>query len=155
MTTNTPPTFDRRLFADALNACRNSIEHALFAEIQHRVGRELTEKESRAVEVPASNSADDFFEWHRHPGRRSLGVLSFGSEISNSLERLQLYHRNDSESHPLRVLVEHTNYAKHRAPAMALTRVGRVDVGEVKAQPGTAEHQEIVQIGTALASIHR
>lgn len=144
-----------RQFADAVNQCRNALEHALTAEIRHRVGRELTEKEARAVEVPAAKDAGDFMDWHRHPGRRSLGVLTFGSEISNRLERLQPYHRNDSESHPLRVLVEHTNFAKHRAPTLALTRVGRVDVGEVQAPLGSAEHQEIMEIGTVLASVPR
>jgi hypothetical protein len=42
------------------------------------------------------------------------------------LRNLQPYHRHDADNHPLRVLAEHTNLAKHRAPAVAATFVAKV-----------------------------
>lgn len=146
-----------RLFADAFNQARNMLEHALYAEVEHRLDRELTENEAKAVEVPATKSPEAFGQWCRHPHRRSVGLFDQGSDLASRLERLQPYQRNDSDDHPLRILVEHTNYAKHREPTVAFTRVGRVDVGAVTTAPSaqTAEHQEVVQIGSVLASAPR
>ncbi|WP_136709739.1 hypothetical protein [Agromyces sp. H66] len=108
-----------RLFADALNQSRNMLEHALFADVVHRLEREMTEKEAKALEVPAARSREAFEQWCRHPVRRSLGVFDYGAELTRRLERLQPYQRKDSDEHPLRLLVEHTNHAKHREPAVA------------------------------------
>ncbi|GAA2074027.1 hypothetical protein [Microbacterium hatanonis] len=144
-----------RLFADALNQSRNMLEHALFAEVAHRAGRSLTEKESKALEIPAAKSPDAFQQWCKHPNRRSLALFGYGAELTNRLDRIQPYQRTDNANHPLRLLVEFTNHAKHREPAVAFTRVGRVDVGTPSQAPRSAEHQEVVKIGEVLASAPR
>lgn len=149
------PAAAPRMFADALNQTRNMLEHAFFAEVSHRAGRDLTEKELKALEVPASKSPELFEQWCNHPHRRSLELFGYGSELRRRLERIQPYQRTDSDAHPLRVLVEHTNYAKHRAPALAFTRVGRVDVGATSRSWRSAEHQEVVEIGAVLAAVPR
>ncbi|MFJ6678609.1 hypothetical protein ACIQLK_05695 [Microbacterium sp. NPDC091382] len=141
-----------RLLADALNQMRNVLEHTLYAEVLLRVGRDLTEAEARALEVPAAEKEEDFHGWTRRKDRVSLGLFDLGSELRERLHRLQPLHRRDSASHPLRALVGHTNFAKHREPAVALTRVGRVDLdSDVVRKP--LGHRDHVQVGDVLASV--
>ena len=147
-----PPPATKLLFADALNAARNSLEHALYAEVVHRLGRPLTMQEARALEVPAVDTPDAFDAWARAKHRGSLGLLQVGEELRDRVHRLQPFHREDRQAHPLQRLVAHTNYAKHREPAVALTRVGRVDKdSELARKP--VEHRDIVNVGDVLASV--
>lgn len=46
--------------ADALTTLRAAIEHTLFAEAEHLAGRPLTDPGSRAVEMPAHTSPENF-----------------------------------------------------------------------------------------------
>ncbi|QDE34854.1 hypothetical protein FIV50_08635 [Microbacterium foliorum] len=115
-----------RLFADALNQLRNAMEHTLGAELRHRLTRELTLDEARAVEVPSTGSEVAFDAWTRHKHRKSHELLARGSELGERLARLQPWNRRDVDMHPLRRLVTHTNAAKHQAPTVTAVRVGKV-----------------------------
>jgi hypothetical protein len=115
-----------RLAADALTQLRAAIEHSLFAEVEHQMGRTLNTVEERRIEVPASTSVDVFNEWLRQRRRPDLPPLWDGSSLVTRLRDLQPYHRRDADDHPLRVLAEHTNLAKHRTPAVAATLVAKV-----------------------------
>ncbi|MDQ1122074.1 hypothetical protein [Microbacterium trichothecenolyticum] len=149
-----PPPASNRFFADALNAARNCLEHALYAEVVHRLGRPLTTQEARALEVPAVETPETFDAWARAKHRGSLGLLQVGEELRDRVHRLQPFHRTDPQAHPLQRLVAHTNHAKHREPAVALTRVGRVDKdSDLFRKP--VEHRDVVSVGDVLASVPR
>lgn len=146
------PEAARRLFADALNQMRNVLEHALFAEVQNRLDRPMTKEESQVLEVPATKSTEAFDAWLKHKHRRSLGLLTPGADLYERLVRLQPFQRNDPDAHPLKVLAEHTNYAKHREPAVALIGVGRVDRdSEIRRLP--VGHRDKVEPGDVLISV--
>jgi hypothetical protein len=142
-----------RLFADALNNARNLLEHALYAEVVDRLDRDLTALESRALEIPATTSEESFAAWAAHKHRKSIGLFCAGDELRVRIERLQPYHRRDKDSHPLRLLFEYTNAAKHREPVVSVVRVGRVDVDGQPRDPRTSDHQEITEVGSTITSV--
>jgi len=74
-----------RLLADALNQMRNVLEHALYAEVRVRVGRDLTKDEARALEVPAAQKEEYFDGWTRRKDRASLGLFGYGGELRERL----------------------------------------------------------------------
>lgn len=114
------------LVADALVALRNAIEHTLFAEIEFCDG-ELDEKAAKVVEMPASRTYDDFQKWVRSRSKNGSPSLQRGSEVLRRIEALQPFHRvRDPESHPLALLVLHTNHSKHRAPAITAVRLAAI-----------------------------
>jgi hypothetical protein len=115
-----------RYAADALTQLRAAIEHTIYAEVEHGLGRELTREEGRAVEMPALTAEPELGKWLKDRRRQALPPLQDGSALIRRIRDLQPYHRRDSDQHPLRLLVEHTNYAKHRAPAVAATAIGAV-----------------------------
>jgi hypothetical protein len=115
-----------RLAADVLTQLRTAIEHTLYAEVQELLGRELTGAEERRVEMPAVTTPEDFDNWLKARKRPDLAPLRHGSELVNRMRALQPYHRRDADNHPLRVLAEHTNLAKHRTPTVAAVRLGKV-----------------------------
>lgn len=143
-----------RLFADALNQLRNVLEHSLNAELEQQLGRGLTLEEGRAVEVPATGDEDAFNAWSRHKHRRSHGLMARGSEIGERLARLQPWNRQESDMHPLRRLVAHTNAAKHHAPSVTTVRVGRVMIDSASRQLPSDVH-DLGGIGAVLASVPR
>ncbi|WP_409047080.1 hypothetical protein AB2L57_10825 [Microbacterium sp. HA-8] len=142
-----------RLFADALNNARNLIEHALYAEVGDRLSRELTDLESKAVEIPATSSPESFETWTRHKNRKSTGLFVAGGELASRIERLQPYHRQDHTVHPLKLLVEYTNASKHREPVVSVVRLGRVDVDGQPRDPRASTHQDITEIGSVIISV--
>lgn len=114
------------LVADALVALRNAIEHSLFAEIEFRDG-ELDEKAAKVVEMPATRTYDDFQKWVRSRAKNGPPSLQRGSEVLRRIEGLQPFRRvRDPESHPLALLVLHTNHSKHRAPAITAVRLAAI-----------------------------
>lgn len=120
------PTAVARTAADALTQLRAAVEHTLFAEVVHRIGRALTDDESRRIEVPACLTADEFAKWTKGRRRQELDPLHEGAPLLSRLRDLQPFQRRDSAEHPLKVLTEHTNLAKHRTPSVATTRLGAV-----------------------------
>lgn len=115
-----------RYIADCLTQLRAALEHTLYAEVQHSLDQPLTEEESKAIEFPACITESAFAKWLNHGRRRKLEPLKDGSELVSRVRRLQPFQRRDPDEHPARVLAEHTNTAKHRAPAVAMTRLGAV-----------------------------
>ena len=114
------------LVADALVALRNAIEHTLFAEIEHRDGV-LGEKAAKLVEMPAKASYVDFAGWVKSRSKNGPPSLQQGSELLKRIETLQPYHRTkDPQNHPLALLALHTNYTKHRAPALTAVGLGAI-----------------------------
>ncbi|MEV5433945.1 hypothetical protein [Streptomyces sp. NPDC052701] len=115
-----------RLVADALTQLRAALEHTLYAEVEHRLKRPLTGQEARCIEMPACSESARFDAWLAHGQRRRLAPLAAGAELAERIRGLQPFQRRDVEDHPLRLLAEHTNLAKHRTPAVAATRLGAV-----------------------------
>ncbi len=120
-----PPAVSRYA-ADVLTQLRAAVEHALYAEVQFALGRDLTPDEAPRIEMPATTTAKAFTEWLNAKKRRQLPPLRDGSELVRRMRALQPYRRRDTDEHPMRVLAHHTNLAKHRTPAVAAVRLGRV-----------------------------
>lgn len=120
------PAAVARYAADALTQLRAVIEHTIYAEVEHQLGRALDENEARRVEMPAGTSEDAFADWLKSRRRPELPPLRDGTPLVRRLRALQPYQRRDFDNHPLRVLAEHTNLAKHRMPAVAATLLGAV-----------------------------
>lgn len=115
-----------RLVADALTQLRAALEHTLYAEVEAALGRTLTEEEAKGVEMPATHDAAALARWFDHGRRRRLPPLNAGTPLAQRIERLQPFQRRNPDEHPLRLLAVYTNIAKHRAPAVAATRLGAV-----------------------------
>ncbi|MFE5501338.1 hypothetical protein ACFQ73_02150 [Amycolatopsis japonica] len=120
------PAAVARYAADAMTQMRAVIEHTIFAEVEYLLGWALTGEEERAIEMPAAVSEAKFTEWLKHRRRRDLGPLQAGELLVRRLHLLQPYQSTDVDSHPMRVLAEHTNLAKHRTPAVAAVQLGQV-----------------------------
>jgi hypothetical protein len=120
------PAAVARYAADALTQLRAAIEHAIYAEVEAQLGRELTRDDGRQIEMPACTTEKDLEDWLKKRARRELAPLRDGAPLVTRIRDLQPYHRRDFDQHPLRILAEHTNHAKHRAPAVAATHVAAV-----------------------------
>ncbi|WP_336160086.1 hypothetical protein [Amycolatopsis sp. VC5-11] len=118
------PAAVARYAADAMTQLRAVIEYTIFAEVEYLLGRTLTDEEARAIEMPAVISEEKFVGWLDHGRRRTLASLRDGEPLVHRLRLLQPYQLADVDSHPMRVLAEHTNLAKHRTPAVAAVRLG-------------------------------
>lgn len=143
-----------RIVADVLNQLRSAVEHVLLVEVRRAEGRDLTQLEERALEMPTVVSAPAFASWPTsNRGRRSLTCLKPGRPLYQRIESLMPFHRRDPESHPLRVIAAFTNAAKHRAPAIASTRIARVssDFGDERLVPAELEVRP-VRVGDILAT---
>lgn len=111
------------LVADALVALRNALEHTLFAEIEYRDGV-LDDNAARLVEMPAAKRYDDFQTWVTKRQKSGPESLRKGSDLLRRIDGLQPFHRTqDPQAHPLALLALHTNYSKHRAPAITAVRL--------------------------------
>lgn len=145
-----------RLTADAINQLRSAIEHALFAEVQHQMGRPLSLPEAQLVEMPAKENNEKLLAWMRDRRRATLTVLHQDSTIGERIELLQPYHDADESIHPLRVLSEHSNFSKHRMPVVAAARLGRV-VPEQKAEGLTVragyKDDEVLAVGDVISTV--
>ncbi|WP_405785644.1 hypothetical protein [Streptomyces sp. NBC_01367] len=120
------PELMPRLVADALTQLRAALEHTLYAEVEHLLKRPLTDQEARTIEMPACPDQARFDTWLAHGRRRQLPPLAAGAVLAERIRGLQPFQRRDVDDHPLRLLAEHTNLAKHRTPAVAATRLGAV-----------------------------
>ncbi|GGR49616.1 hypothetical protein J2S40_000184 [Nocardioides luteus] len=121
-----PPAI-ARLAADVLTQLRAAIEHAVYAEVEWRLGRELTAAEAGRIEMPAQTSPEGFATWLKGRKRKDLPPLRDGEVLIDRIRALQPYQQTDVDHHPLRLLAEHTNHAKHRSPAVAMMRLGMVN----------------------------
>ncbi|MFI9561623.1 hypothetical protein [Nonomuraea endophytica] len=116
-----------RLASDALNQLRSTLEHVLYAEIEHRAGGPLSSEHARTVEMPCTPSANDLQKWAEKRPRRDIAVLQPGTALYRRIADLQPFQRRDSQDvHPLKILVAHTNHSKHRTPSLAATFVAAV-----------------------------
>ncbi|MER5980652.1 hypothetical protein ABT142_29760 [Streptomyces sp. NPDC001857] len=115
-----------RLVADALTQLRAALEHTVYAEVQHLLRRPLTAEESRSIEMPASTSLTVFDAWLNDRRRRGLPPLQPRAPLAQRIRALQPFQRRDPDEHPLKILVEYTNMAKHRRPTVAAARLGAV-----------------------------
>ncbi|MFE2145824.1 hypothetical protein ACFXA3_29525 [Streptomyces sp. NPDC059456] len=120
------PAMIPRLVADALTQLRAALEHSLYSEIEHLLGRPLAGPEERCIEVPATVTPEAFDRWLADRRRRTLPPLDAAGPLAGRLRMLQPFQQEDTETHPLRLLAEHTNLVKHRMPAIATTRLGAV-----------------------------
>ncbi|MEV4320622.1 hypothetical protein AB0J37_00155 [Microbispora rosea] len=142
-----------RLTADALNQLRSTLEHVVYAEVVHQVGRALTPQEARSIEMPAAATTDDFDQWLKHRHRSNLAPLQPGAALCERLRDLQPFQRREPEQHPLRILVEHTNWSKHRTPSVAATLIGAViPDGPAEGVLVSTAPNRPVEIGDVLAS---
>lgn len=153
------PAAAARYAADALTQLRAAIEHTVYAEVEHQLGRLLTGQEAKTIEMPASISEENFTAWLKGRRRAELPPLRDGSLLVQRLRDLQPYQRRDHDNHPLRVLAEHTNLAKHRAPAVAATLLGAVipdaphpDVQVAATGPASVKGERPARAGDVLAS---
>lgn len=145
-----------RLAADALTQLRAAVEHTLFAQVEHELGRSLEGAEARAIEMPAHDEEPDFDTWLKQRKRPAIAPLAKGSPLERRIRDLQPFHRHDqSAEHPLRVLAEHTNLAKHRTPAVAATRLGRAisDISHPEIEIHEFPEDHVVGPGDTLVSL--
>lgn len=108
-----------RLASDALNQLRSAMEHALYAEVEHLMGRSLDASEAQAIEMPVKTTPEALKVWFNHKRLRTLPELQAAGILGKRVEALQPFNADDDQAHPLKVLAEHTNLSKHRMPAVA------------------------------------
>lgn len=120
------PALVPRRAADILTQLRAVLEHVNFSEVSATVGRVLSESEERSLEMPASSTAGAFDKWVADKRRRAIPVLQAGAPLLEAIRRLQPFSWAGPDDSPLRVLADHTNTIKHRAPAIAASHVGTV-----------------------------
>ncbi|ACZ22781.1 hypothetical protein Sked_28790 [Sanguibacter keddieii DSM 10542] len=113
--------------ADAMTTLRAAIEHTIYAEVEYQLGRAMRDKEPGSISMPASTTPEDFAIWEQKGSKRMPAPLLYGSPLYRRIEELQPYRlRNTPQTHPLYLLVSHTNLSKHRTPAVAAARVARI-----------------------------
>lgn len=115
-----------RLAADALNQLRSALEHALYAELEFLRDEPLSESQGKSLEMPIQETTEGLTRWHAHGVRKTIPELLPSGVLGARIGLLQPFHGDQPSSHPLVVLAQHTNLAKHRMPAVAGLRVGRV-----------------------------
>jgi len=130
--------------ADAMTTLRAAIEHTLYAEAQHLLGKTLTKDQARTLDMPAHVTPEAFDKWvQERPRRGAPPSVHRGTPLVARIQLLQPYQlRTSPEEHPLRLLAAHTNTAKHRSPAVTATRIGLVlpdDDRGVHVPPPTGE----------------
>lgn len=114
----------------ALEGLRDRVENTLMAELEALLGRNLTKKEAKAVEVPHLNSHGALLAWSNAKRRSTLHPLHQGGALFDRVERLQPYHRvQDPERHPLRMLAELTNELKHQRPLKVAVLLAQIHAG--------------------------
>lgn len=110
--------------ADALTTLRAAVEHTLYAEAEHHLGRVFTGTEERLVEMPAHTTAEKFDGWvEGRRKRKAPASLLDARHVLGRVRALQPYRSPTPQEHPLALLASHTNLAKHRMAALAAGRV--------------------------------
>lgn len=142
-----------RLAADALNQMRSALEHALYAEVEHLSGRQLDPEEAKGIELPVDKDEPALAQWAKQRRRKTVPVLHPDEVLGGRIRRLQ---PDGDDSHPLKVLAEHTNLSKHRMPAAAALRLGAV-VPDYQVPglviAGEYEDDSPLNVGDVLASV--
>jgi hypothetical protein len=106
--------------------------------------------------MPATTEPRKFTEWLTRNRRSDLAPLRDGSTVCERMRKLQPFHHADPDSHPLRILAEHTNLAKHRTPAVAATLLGTVIADRpTQAIQIPAPSARPIDVGDILASAPR
>lgn len=126
--------------------------------MEHEEQRPLEVAEAQAIEMPVKVDRHGLSEWHRHKRRRTLPSLHADGKIGIRIGQLQPSEAAHPQVHPLKLLAEHTNMAKHRMPAVAAVRVGMInsDFGVSGLELNTRhEDERPVQVGDVLASVPR
>jgi hypothetical protein len=144
-----------RCAADALTQMRAVLEHTIFAEVEHLLQRPLEQPQARLIEMPAARNGQDWQKWLARRRKAGLSLLAAGSTLAGRIDTLQPYHWGASAAtHPLRILVEHTNQIKHRTPAIAATCVAKVrlDVGHPEVRVTDADARRPAEPGMRLVS---
>jgi len=98
----------------------------IFASVASSLGRQLTASEERSLEMPASDTASKFDKWVADKRRDAIPALQIGGPLLEAIRALQPFVWTGPDDSPLRVLADHTNVIKHRAPAVAASHVGTV-----------------------------
>lgn len=148
------PEAAARYAADALTQMRAALEHTLFAEVEYQLKRSLTDKEERFVAMPVYDKPGDFSKWLTDKRRATVTPLREGSKLSARIAELQPFTQNDYQRHPLRLLAEHTNLAKHRTPSVAATRLGVIipDYAHPELEIHEPGEDQVLRPGTVLVS---
>jgi hypothetical protein len=134
-----PPTVSRGA-SNFLNELRDALEHTVYAEVEHLLGRPLSEKEGETIELPHRDSREMLVKWSKDKRRSTLTPLHEGGVVFERIERLQPYHRVATPlEHPLRLLASLTNRSKHRKPPQL-----RVFAGPVYTHDSKARHLAVV-----------
>ena len=122
------PAVIPRLFADAATQLRAAVEHSLFAQVEFELGQTLDAAglNARRVEMPAFTDPELFTAWLKDGARKKIGPLQEGEELVSRIRQLQPFWHIAPDTHPMKLIAEHTKHSKHRAPAIAVTRVGPV-----------------------------
>lgn len=143
--------------ADALTQMRAAVEHTVYTEVEVQLGRALTSAERRRVEMPAHDTLQSFRDWQKK--QKSLSVFESGQPLGDRIESLQPFNSPTPNEHPMKLLAEHTNQAKHRTPLVAAARIGKV-VPDRRTQTDvrvltTNETTDPVQVGDEIGSVPR
>ena len=137
------------LVADALVSLRNAIEHTIFGEIEFREGS-LDEDAAKLVEMPAALTFDNFQKWIDRRRKNGPRSLQRGGDLVSRIEGLQPYQRTrDPQDHPMALLASHTNYSKHRAPAITAVRLAAIH-REDQSPPSMADVQRLPDVPLSL-----
>jgi hypothetical protein len=112
--------------ADAINQLRSALEHALSAEVEHLMGRTLEPLEAQSIEMPVPKNEAGLATWFSNGRRKTLPVLQADGVLGKRIAELQPFGSGKDSIHPLRLLAEHSNLAKHRKPAEYALRLGRI-----------------------------
>ena len=117
-----------RIFADATTQLRAAIEHTIYTQVEHELGKTIGEAglDGRVIEMPAHTEEQSFAGWSNNPRRKLIQPLQPGSNLHTRIRALQPFQSADPERHPMRLLAEYTNFAKHRSPSVANVGVGPV-----------------------------
>lgn len=142
-----------RLASDALNHLRSAMEHALYAEVEHLMGRSLGASEAQAIEMPVKTTPEALRLWFKHKRLRTIPVLQPASILGTRVEALQPFNADDDQAHPLKVLAEHTNLSKHRMPAVAAVRLGAIVPEFLSPGLMISENDMALSVGDVLASV--
>lgn len=112
------PAAVRALTENVCNDLRSTLERALFTEVEKRhiaAGDEpMSERQCRAVEMPACRTEGQFHKWLAHKVRATMAGFAPDSDLSAYVCALQPFQATDPATHPLARLVSYTNLAKHR-----------------------------------------
>lgn len=111
------PTALSRRAATVIEDLRAVLEHVLMAELEATLGRPMTSKEEKAIELPHFATREALIRWSKDKRRSTLHQLHEGSPFFDRIDKLQPYNRTARpDLHPLHLLADLSNESKHRRP---------------------------------------